>query len=158
MRRRLHERHEEGLIHTFHQGDMSGLQSRLATRAPCSDVGSRNVPAREHWPESWRRPQEVTYWRAEHWQLGKLRLVKPEMPARMRALSFERGELVASRCGQLHLPSLSSCCEVLGTSASCGWGRKLKQVRLSSQLCPGRCRCMRGSSRKLEQVRLPADL
>ena len=43
-------------------------------------------------------------------------------PVRMRALAFERGELVASRCGQLHLPSLSSCCEVLGANTSCGVG------------------------------------
>ena len=40
--------------------------------------------------------EEGTCWPSEHSQLGKLRLVKLEMPARMRALSFERGELVAS--------------------------------------------------------------
>ena len=54
--------------------------------------------------------------------LEELPLLKLERPVRMRALAFERGELVAPRCGQLHLPSLSCCCEALGASASCGVG------------------------------------
>ena len=56
-------------------------------------------------------------------------------PVRMRALAFERGELVASRCGQLHLPSLSSCCESLDVSASCGVGssRRIECLRSYAQ-------------------------
>ena len=56
-------------------------------------------------------------------------------PVRMRALALERGELVASRCGQLHPPSLSSCCEALYASTSCGVGssRRIECLRSYAQ-------------------------
>ena len=94
-----------------------------------------------------RGAEEVTYWPSEHSQLGKLRLVKLEMPARMRALSFERGELVASRCGQLHPPSLSSCCEALDASASCGVGssRRIDWRRSYAQEGADACELRAGS-------------
>ena len=67
--------------------------------------------------------------------LEELPLLKLERPVRMRALSFERGEVgcIAMR------PASPAVFELLLRSFRCQcvlWGRQLKEDRLSSQLCP----------------------